>query len=373
MDLSKNKDKKIFYSITLAIVILVSILLIMNFTNIFINRVFKSTLIIIAILFLIGLISNDLAKYFTNIIRYKMIDIKTTKYPISIHRDKLPSNTEIANEYSYSLWLNVNDWKYMYDKPKHIFHIGDCDANITCPGVWFDKNLNNLIIKVGSENTTRYTSGKIGAEKGHLCKFPYKWNYKKLCFNKPQNITNSLQRLGYKNTNNIPDTILINDCETTADLISKEGYCPIELDNNGYVSDIKKFGSCNTISMNPYKNKKFFCDKNLVYVNNIPLGRWFHLVITFRNKIMEIYIDGKLIQSKIFNNPLPINKGNLYINKWNGFNGLLSCFNLYPFTLKYREISILYSKGPKCYNKELCSNLLIPSIKFKSFCKSCEK
>ena len=105
MDLSKNKDKKIFYSITLAIVILVSILLIMNFTNIFINRVFKSTLIIIAILFLIGLISNDLAKYFTNIIRYKMIDIKTTKYPISIHRDKLPSNTEIANEYSYSLWL----------------------------------------------------------------------------------------------------------------------------------------------------------------------------------------------------------------------------------------------------------------------------
>ena len=67
--------------------------------------------------------------------------------------------------------------------------------------------------------------------------------------------------------------------------------------------------------MNPYKNKKFFCDKNLVYVNNIPLGRWFHLVITFRNKIMEIYIDGKLIQSKIFNNPLPINKGNLYINK----------------------------------------------------------
>ena len=371
MDLSKNSDKKIFYSITIVLIILVSIILVMDYSNIFINRVFTSTLMIIAILLILGLISKNLAKYYTNIIKYKIINIKTAKYPISIHRNKLPFNYNIQNQYSFSLWLNINDWQYMYDKPKHIFHIGDCNANYTCPGVWFDKKLNNLIIKAGSDDTTRYTSGKIGVEKGHPCKFPYKWNYKKLCFEKPNHITNSLQRLGYNNINNIPDTLLINDCETTRDSISPEGYCPIELDDSGYVSDIKKFGSCNVINMNPYENKNFFCDKNLVYVKNIPIGRWFHLIITFRDKTMEIYIDGKLVETKVYYNPLSFDTGNLYINKWNGFSGLLSCFNLYPFTLKYREVSILYAKGPKCYKKKkkICSKR--PVIKFESSCNSC--
>lgn len=372
MDLSKNSDKKIFYSITIVLIILVSIILVMDYSNILINRVFTSTLIIISILFLLGLISKNLAKYYTNIIKYKIINIKTAKYPISIHRNKLPFNYNIQNQYSFSLWLNINDWQYMYNKPKHIFHIGDCNANFTCPGVWFDKKFNNLIIKAGSDDTTRYTSGKIGVEKGHQCKFPYKWNYNKLCFKKPNHITDSLQRLGYNNINNIPDTLLINDCESTQDSLSPEGYCPIELDNSGYVSDIKKFGSCNIIKMNPYENKNFFCDKNLVNVKNIPIGRWFHLVITFRDKTMEIYINGKLVETKVFYNSLSVNNGNLYINKWNGFSGLLSCFNLYPFALKYREVSILYSKGPKCYNNKIkknCSKL--PRLKFESGCKLC--
>jgi hypothetical protein len=58
----------------------------------------------------------------------------------------------IGQEFSYSFWVNVEDWGYKYNKPKHIFHVGDKDATNVCPGVWLYPRNNNLMIRVDTHD-----------------------------------------------------------------------------------------------------------------------------------------------------------------------------------------------------------------------------
>lgn len=324
----------------------------MNITKFIENKAFLNIVLTISILFLILLILKTYRAYRYNIIKYNLVKLKTAMKPININRELLPYSN-YGNKYSYSVWIFVNDWNYNMGKPKHIFHVGDKDANVTNPGVWFDKFKNNIVIKVGTTSTIRHTDGRLGVPADKLCKFPYKWNYKKLCLKKPENVTKALERLGFKKGEPISDTIFVNNCESTIDDKSNTGYCPINLDHDGYVEKITDFGSCKPVSMNAITNHNFFCDKNLSTIENIPLNRWFHLAISLCECQMDVYVDGTLHttwvpkQGTTIATDCPnVYNGNLYVNNWDGYDGLISCFNLYPFCLTSNEVSILHSNGP---------------------------
>lgn len=311
------------------------------------SNFYLSIIFIFVIIILLYLIIKFIIRHNVNIIKYNFIKIKTAKIPLSVHRDKLPrQNTD--NAYSYNFWMMINNWNYRINEFKHIFHVGDCNANHTIPGVWLDRNKNNIIIKLGTEGTKRYTSGEIGVKKDNLCLFPYKWNYNKLCLKKPNTNTNINERLGFNQNSPIPDTITIHNCETTSDSASPHGYCPIKLDNNNFVENLDNFGSCKPISMNPFLNKNFLCDNKLAIIKNVTLNQWINICIVINNTNMEIYVNGLLYQTWVSKSLIEVNKGNLYINKWGGYEGLISCFNLYPFVLTSNEIKNIYDKGPLC-------------------------
>ena len=102
------------------------------------------------------------------------------KKPYTIPKQLISPNIN-GYEFTYSLWIYVNDWNYKRGKPKHIFHIGDKDAFKTCPGVWINPSNNDISIKFNNkDNEQRYTDGKIGkVDSGEKCIFPYKWNWEK--------------------------------------------------------------------------------------------------------------------------------------------------------------------------------------------------
>ena len=201
------------------------------------------------------------------------------------------------------------------------------------PGVWFYPERNNLAIKfsvLGKD--IGFTNGKLGgAPAGKKCVFPYKIDWDKL---------------GLKKPNEKDPSMKIFNCKTTADKFSKEGYCPIEVDKNGYVTDIKKFGSCSKESMDPNVNKNLLELDGNCDIENIPLNRWFHLAITVKDDAVAVYVDGRLSKTCVYENLPHISQGDLWITNKGGFDGRLTQLKVIPYYLTHNDIRTIYNRGP---------------------------
>ena len=162
----------------------------------------------------------------------------------------------------------------------------------------------------------RFTDGKLGkAPPNQKCIFPYKIDWKKIKINPP--------------VGRDPNKEILN-CETTRDKFSKGGYCPIKVNKAGYVDDIRNFGSCANKSMDPNINKTLLDIESLCDIENVPLNRWFHLVITVNDNVVQVYIDSKLKKTCVEKNLPIITQGNLYITNFGGFDGMLTKFKIFP-------------------------------------------
>jgi hypothetical protein len=71
------------------------------------------------------------------------------------HHNAIPiyrSNNALKGlEFTWSVWVNVEDLDYGAGKEKLIFNKGNQSAN--CPGLYIDKNTNNFIVKVDNFNS----------------------------------------------------------------------------------------------------------------------------------------------------------------------------------------------------------------------------
>jgi hypothetical protein len=97
---------------------------------------------------------------------------------------------------------------------------------------------------------------------------------------------------------------------------------------------------------------------NYVEIPNIPIGKWFHLVIVQRGQNMDTYINGNLAVRRQFNNVPLINYGHVYVLLDNrtklsdtmGVNGamkgMISRVKYYAYGLSYAQIDSLYREGP---------------------------
>jgi len=72
---------------------------------------------------------------------------------------KRSSNEQGGIEFTYTIWLYVDDWNYNYNKWKHIFHKGNDDSwPGRAPGMWFHPNKNALRIYMNTfNNVAEYT------------------------------------------------------------------------------------------------------------------------------------------------------------------------------------------------------------------------
>lgn len=110
---------------------------------------------------------------------------------------------------------------------------------------------------------------------------------------------------------------------------------------------------------------------NYVDIENIPLKKWFHLVIVCRKNAVEVYINGNLSKKLNFEGGMPYqNFGNFFIFSQRrkdiqqittqsadneGFrlrgpmNGMISRLQYFSYALSFTEINSLLNEGPSTY------------------------
>jgi hypothetical protein len=104
---------------------------------------------------------------------------------------------------------------------------------------------------------------------------------------------------------------------------------------------------------------------NFVDIPNMPVEKWFHLVISCKGRSVDVYINGNVIQRMNLSSVPKLNFGDVYAfqacattddrvnvapeqryNVVGSASGSLSRFNYYAYALSYAEIDSLYRQGP---------------------------
>jgi hypothetical protein len=93
--------------------------------------------------------------------------------------------------------------------------------------------------------------------------------------------------------------------------------------------------ACNTASNAP------------ITIDNMPINKWFNVVIRLTNNVMDVYINGRLTQRKTFTDGVPNqNYDDVYVCQNGGFNGYISDLKYYNSAVGTSEINSIVSSGP---------------------------
>ena len=90
-----------------------------------------------------------------------------------------------------------------------------------------------------------------------------------------------------------------------------------------------------------------FANKNMsIDVDNIPVNKWFNVIIRIENTVMDVFINGDLAQRLPLNSVPFQNYGDVNVAINGGFNGNLSSLRYYNIALGTRAIQTNVSSGP---------------------------
>jgi hypothetical protein len=101
---------------------------------------------------------------------------------------------------------------------------------------------------------------------------------------------------------------------------------------------------------------------NYVEIPNIPIGKWFHVVISLKGKYLDVYINGNVAVRHEFKDVPKLNYGPVYIFNNTQFpdgtstaikdfvvngasKGMISRLQYYAYALNYSQIDSLYREG----------------------------
>jgi len=107
---------------------------------------------------------------------------------------------------------------------------------------------------------------------------------------------------------------------------------------------------------------------NYISIPNIPVGKWFHMIILVKGKYLDVYINGNVTQRFEFKDVPRLNYGNIYVMSPIQFTfpqnstssspnpkqmqitgaiaGMVSRLHYYGYALTYSAIDALYRQGP---------------------------
>ena len=84
----------------------------------------------------------------------------------------------------------------------------------------------------------------------------------------------------------------------------------------------------------------------MVEIPDVPLNKWFNVIIRCENTTLDIYINGSIIKSQMLHGVPKQNYGNVYVGMNGGFSGNISNLWYYDYALGIAEIQRIVQKGP---------------------------
>jgi hypothetical protein len=110
--------------------------------------------------------------------------------------------------------------------------------------------------------------------------------------------------------------------------------------------------NCPGLYINPDTNaltvimNTFYVSDHEIVVTDIPLNKWFNVIIRVQNKICDIYINGMIAKSHEFVGVVKQNYGDVYVGLNGGFDGNLSNLWYWDYALGTTQISNIANWGP---------------------------
>ena len=87
-----------------------------------------------------------------------------------------------------------------------------------------------------------------------------------------------------------------------------------------------------------------------VEIDDIPMQKWFNVLVRCKNKTIDVYINGTLARRHILKSLPKQNYGNVYTGMNGGFDGYISNMRYYDKAIETREINSILKKGIKLVN-----------------------
>jgi hypothetical protein len=85
---------------------------------------------------------------------------------------------------------------------------------------------------------------------------------------------------------------------------------------------------------------------NICDIPNIPLQRWVNINISLSDKVLDVFLNGKLVKTGLITGYPKPNMGPLNICKEGGFHGFISNIAFTNRTRSITDIQAVYRKGP---------------------------
>lgn len=83
-----------------------------------------------------------------------------------------------------------------------------------------------------------------------------------------------------------------------------------------------------------------------ITISNLPVKKWFNIVISVINRDVDVYINGRLKERKRLKGLPRQNYGPVFVAQNNGFDGYLSRFRYFSEALPYYRIENIMRDGP---------------------------
>lgn len=83
-----------------------------------------------------------------------------------------------------------------------------------------------------------------------------------------------------------------------------------------------------------------------IEIPDIPLNKWFNIIIRCENTTLDVYVNGSIVKSQKLHGVPKQNYGNVYVGMNGGFDGNISNLWYYDYALGIAEIQRIMKKGP---------------------------
>ena len=95
-----------------------------------------------------------------------------------------------------------------------------------------------------------------------------------------------------------------------------------------------------------------------ITIEDIPINKWFNLIIRCQNTTLDVYMTGLIVKSHELHGVPKQNYGNVYVAANGGFSGNISDLKYYSYALGTSAINRIMTKGPNTYSKDTLLNSL---------------
>lgn len=281
--------------------------------------------------------------------------------------------SKTGSSYTWSTWINVNDWDYRRNKWKHIMHKGDKVGSNCQPGMWITPGKNNLVVRVATQKggmtfktidgSPEYISQieadlKNGVE--HINdNFEYYLNV-----GTSRSLAKTFKEIK-KDHIDAPELILLGEMNDINENTTPISYIVVK--NKSWIQGGNRITSnlartqagdkgpkiftlrpgTGTTNLNP-SLKDMDNDGVGCIVENFPLNRWFNVTVVTFDQSFDVYVDGKLYRSIPLNGFLKDNGGDVFVTQDGGFGGMITQVRCFDRPLPSKYIDLLYKCGPSC-------------------------